>query len=222
MKQREGHHSQPPMDGEPLHPTVLDVGTERIARVYAEALFRAAQQHKQQDEVLAELAAFVQDVLRQDPHFEAFLSSGAIGRHRKSEVIRSVFTNRASELFINALLVLNDHERLDLIRPIMLAYRELLEDRAGRMRVLVRSAAALPDDQLGRLQEELRDTYRKEPVLETEIDPELLGGVVVRIGDWVYDHSVRTELEAIRNQIIARSSHEIQSRRDSFCLANGN
>ena len=56
-----------------------------------------------------------------------------------------------------------------------------------------------------------------EPVLETLEDPELIGGVVLRVGDTVFDGSVARQLEQLREQMIDRSVHEIQSRRDRFC-----
>jgi F-type H+-transporting ATPase subunit delta len=84
------------------------------------------------------------------------------------------------------------------------------------MRVQVQSAVALAQDQQERLRAELQAAFHKEPVLETQVDPNLLGGMVVRVGDWLYDLSVRTQLENIRDQIIARSSHEIQSGRNRF------
>ncbi len=74
----------------------------------------------------------------------------------------------------------------------------------------------LPDDQLERLRNELRGALRREPILETRVDPDLLGGLVVQVGDWVYDSSVRSRVADIRNQLIERSSHEIQSRRNRF------
>src|SRR5262249_15040634 len=154
--------SQPDANGAVKHETVFDVGTQRVARVYAEALLRAAEKHNRASELLQELDSLVREVFSREPQFEAFLSSGAVGRGRKAEAIRSVFENRASELFVNYLLVLNDHERLDLLRPIAAAYRELDDERAGRIRVQVRSAVPLPDDQRERLQRELRDTFHKE------------------------------------------------------------
>jgi F-type H+-transporting ATPase subunit delta len=194
-----------------------------VAKVYAEAILRAAETRNQQDdELLEELESLVKDVLPADPRWEAFLSSGVISRQAKAEAIRSVFSTRASALFVHSLLVLNDHGRLDLLRPIVASYRELHDQRAGRMRVQVRSAVPLPDDQRERLLHQLRETFDKEPLLETEVDEDLLGGMVVQVGDWLYDHSVRTQLETIRDQIIARSSYEIQSGRDRFCSANGN
>jgi F-type H+-transporting ATPase subunit delta len=203
-------------NGEQNSSTTVDVGGQRVAKVYAEALLNAAQKQGRAQETLEELESLIQDIFRTAGQFEAFLASGAIGRNRKAEVLQKAFANRGSEIFVNFLLVLSNHERLDLLRPIARAYKELYDRRAGRMRVEVRSAVPLPEDQRNRLQQELRETFHREPMLESKIDPDLLGGLVVRVGDWLYDASIRTQLETIRNQIIARSSHEIQSGRDRF------
>jgi F-type H+-transporting ATPase subunit delta len=221
MNSWDSHTPASPVNGEPLHPTVLDVGTQRVAQVYAEAILRAAEARGQAEELEEELDCLVKNVFDADPHLEIFLGSGAIGKQRKAEAIRQAFAGRASEVLLHSLLVLNHHERLDLLRPIRAAYRELRDRRAGRMRVLVQSALPLPDDQRNRLLQQLRETFRKEPVLEARVDQDLLGGMVVRVGDWLYDHSVRTQLETIRNQIMARSSYEIQSGRDRFSSRNG-
>lgn len=201
---------------------VADMSAQRIARVYAEALLNAAEKQGQVDNVREELDSLVKDVLSANPSFEVLLSSAAMGRKARAEVLEQVFASRASEIVYNFLQVLNDHERLDLLRAVRHAYRELVDQRAGRVRVQVQTAVALPDDQVSRLHDELRSVFHVEPVLETRVEPALLGGLRVRIGDWQYDASVRTQLEMIRQQIIARSSHEIQSRRDRFCSADGN
>jgi F-type H+-transporting ATPase subunit delta len=201
--------------------TVLDPSARRVARVYSEALFGAAAKQNQVEELLEELDALVGRVFKADPQFEVFLSSSAIDRPTKAAAIRRAFEGRASDLLLNTLLVLNDHERLELLRAIVATYRELRDQQAGRMRVHIRSAVPLPDDQRQRLQQQLRQQFQKEPILDEQVDPELLGGLVVRVGDWLYDGSVRSELVDIRNQIIARSSYEIQSRRDRFSSRNG-
>jgi F-type H+-transporting ATPase subunit delta len=194
-------------DSAAFHETVLDAGSRRVARVYAAALLDAAAKHQQTDAVLDEFASLFDDVFRGDPQFETFLASGAVSRRAKAGVIHNVFDGRASETFRNFLLVLNDHQRLDLLRGIHQAARELNDERAGRIPVLVTSAAPLPDDQRQRLLEQLRARLRKEPVLKVRVDPALLGGIVVRAGDLVYDASVRTRLENIRKQLIERASH---------------
>ena len=78
------------------------------------------------------------------------------------------------------------------------------------------SAVPLDDDVQARIRQEIHDDFNLEPVLILHVDPSLLGGLKVRIGDTVYDSTVRTRLNNLRNQLIERSSHEIQSRRDRF------
>ncbi|MFL5243749.1 MAG: ATP synthase F1 subunit delta [Gemmataceae bacterium] len=202
--------------------SVIDVDTQRVAKLYAEALYGAAEKRDQAREVLDELHSLVSDVFKANPQIENFLTSVIIGRDRKTDLIKDGFANRASETLVNFLFVLNNHERLDLIRPILAAYQELYDQKAGRIHVQVRTAQALPDDQRDSLHRELKQAFQKEPILETKVEPDLLGGLVVQVGDWLYDASVRSSLENLRNQIIERSSHEIQSGRDRFSARNGN
>ena len=70
---------------------------------------------------------------------------------------------------------------------------------------------------IGKLKrQELRTAFGRDPLLETSIDPDLLGGLTVQVGDVLYDASIRTRLEQMRTQLIERSSHAIQSQRDRF------
>ena len=205
----------PPHQAENGQPAA-DAGAQRLARVYAEALWRAAEERGQVDAIDQEFASFVREVLPA-PDLEALLSSHAIGRKKKAEILDRAFAGRTSELFFNFLKVLNEHERLDLLRPVLASFRQLRDEQARRVRVRVRSAVEMQPDQRGRLVQELRETFHVEPVLEEDVDPDLLGGLVVRLGDWVFDASVRKQLDSIRNELMARSSYEIQSRRDQFC-----
>jgi F-type H+-transporting ATPase subunit delta len=204
-------------DNDPTEAAVVaDVGAQRVARVYAEALYDAAVRRNQAQEVLDELESLVRDVFPAVPKLEQFLASGAISRERKAPVIQSALRGQASDTVLKFLLVLNRHERLALLRPILAAYRELHNRRTGRMRVWVRSAVPLADDLAERLRQELRRVYRREPVLETRVEPDLIGGLVVQVGDVVYDGSVHSRLVNLRNQLIERSSYEIQHGRDRF------
>jgi F-type H+-transporting ATPase subunit delta len=206
-------------NGEQQLEHIADVSAQRVARVYAEALLNAAEKRNEVDGTFDELDSLTRDVFRADPLFAEFLASGAVGRDQKQAVLQSVFGRRASELFLNFLLVLNEHERLGLLHAIRAEYQDLRDQRARRLRVQVQSPVPLPEDQRQRLLQELRNTFQLEPILEIALEPDLLGGLVVRVGDWVYDASVRTQLETLRNQIIARSSYEIQSRRNRFSIA---
>ena len=129
---------------------------------------------------------------------------------------------RATPLLVDFLRLLNRKDRLGSLRLIAIAYRSLRDSRANRLRVLVETAAPLTEEQKTVLTETLAETTGKTPVLVVREKPELIGGVVVHIGDRVFDTSVRTKLRTIRNQLLVRGTHEIQSRRDRFRHSGGN
>lgn len=190
------------------HDLLADVDAQRVGRIYAEALLNAAEKNGQGDAVLGELEGLVGEVLA-NPTIEEFLRSGAISRDRKPPVIESAFRGRASDLLVNFLQVLNNQNRLDLLRAILVAYRDLMDQRARRARVHVRTAVPLPDDQKDSLLHLLRDAMQREPVIDTEVDPELLGGLVVQVDDYVFDGSVRSRLTHLQNQLLERGTHAI-------------
>jgi len=199
-----------------IEPVTADVSAQRIARVYAEALYDSAAAKGQAKDLLDELNALITDVFQQNGALESYLTSSAVGRGHKQDAINKTFVGRSSETFANFLLVLNSHDRLDLLRPIQRAYKELFEERTGLILAEVSSAAPLSDQQVERLRSELRESFKKDPILAAKVDPDLIGGLMVKVGDWVYDASVRTQLETLRNQLIESSSHAIQSGRDRF------
>src|SRR5262245_59760558 len=96
-----------------------DVTAQRVARVYAEALFKAADKAGARDEVHEELTALIDNVFNARPELEQFLACGAIGRHEKARVLRDAFEHKTGDVFFNFLMILNEHERLDLLRPIL-------------------------------------------------------------------------------------------------------
>jgi F-type H+-transporting ATPase subunit delta len=188
------------------HATVFDDATRHVARIYAEALLGAADKRQQTQEVLEQLEELVREVLAHDSAFALYLASAVIGREHKREALRRAFEGKVNDVLYHFLLVLNDHDRLDIIREVAVLMRDIYERRAGRMHVEVKSAIALDDEQRERLRRELRDKFHREPILSVRVDPELLGGLVVKVDDWVYDGSVRARLERIRTQLIEKGS----------------
>ena len=118
--------------------------------------------------------------------------------------------------------VVSQHGRLDFLRAIHREVHRLDDEQRGRLRVRATTATPLDPQQKTNLEASLRKMFRGEPVLETIVDPQLIGGLVLRVGDTVYDGSVQRQLEQMREQMINRSVHEIQSRRDSFRHPGGN
>jgi F-type H+-transporting ATPase subunit delta len=189
------------------HATVFDDATRHLARIYAEALLGAADKRQQMQEVLEQLEDLVHNVLARDAAFMHFLASAVISHEHKREVLRRALEGKVNDILFTFLLVLNDHNRLNILREVAVLMRDLYERRAGRMRVEVTAAAPLGDDQQERLRQELRDKFGREPILSVRVDADLLAGLVVRVDDWVYDGSMRARLERIRNQLIEKGSY---------------
>ncbi|MCI0739772.1 MAG: ATP synthase F1 subunit delta [Gemmataceae bacterium] len=205
-----------------LPAVTVDVSARRIARVYAEALLNAAEKQGQAEDVVEELESLVIDLFAAHPQLETLFSSAALGRHARAGALEKAFSGRASDVFFQFLMVLNEHERLELIRAIAVEARELMLQRSGQVRVSVTSAVPLPESIHASLLERIRAAYQLEPLLEARVNPELLGGMKIRIRDLQFDATVSTVLENLNKDLLARSSHEIQSRRDSFSSADGN
>ncbi|MFO0809365.1 MAG: ATP synthase F1 subunit delta [Gemmataceae bacterium] len=198
-------------------PSVFEIDVLQIARVYAQALLRNAQKRDKVDLIQQHFdnlfPAHAQHT--QDPKSLAnLMTSGAIPRHRRTAVIEDAFKGRVDDLFLDFLQVLNQHDRLDIIRPVGAEYRELRDELYNRVRFQVRTVVPLTDAQREEMLKKARERFQTDAVLVEVIDPDLLGGMQVQVGDRLFDLSLRSRLQAIKKQLIERSSHEIQRRRD--------
>ena len=207
-----------PSTGEVLdrHDTVTDTGAQKLGNVYAKAFLAAAEKAGQTDRLVEEFDSLVKDVLDRFPKFETLLTAGRVTSDNRVGILEKVFGGKASPLVLSFLKVLAEHDRLQHLRAIQRSIRELYTAMRNRVRVEINTAAPLPDGLLGRLTNDLRGMLGAEPEVHHSVNPELIGGLVLRVGDTVYDGSVLTQLNRLRDQIIDRSVHEIQSRRDRF------
>jgi F-type H+-transporting ATPase subunit delta len=117
---------------------------------------------------------------------------------------------------VNFLKVVSHHGRLDCLRAIHSQILVLYDKLRNRVPVRLVTAAPVDDATALRIAENLRALVGGEPILERQVDPDLIGGAVLRVGDTVYDASIANELKMVRQQMIDRSAHEIQSRRNRF------
>lgn len=105
----------------------------------------------------------------------------------------------------NFALLLLDRHRIGILPEIAREFRRMVDDKVGRVRAQVVSATPLAPDAELRIQRSLEQTTGKKVLLEKKTDPEILGGVVAQVGDVVYDGSVRTQLELMRERILSQA-----------------
>jgi F-type H+-transporting ATPase subunit delta len=200
----------------------VNVGALQVATIYAKAFLGAAEQAGKTDAAVQEFTALVDSVLDVFPKLEAVLASALVSHDDKAKLIDRVFGSRLSPLVVDFLKVISRHGRLDVIRAIHHQVLELYDELRGRIRVQMSTATTVPDEVSTSLRAALQKLLGGDPSLEPAVDPALIGGIVLRVGDTVYDGSVARQLRQVRQQMINRSVHEIQSRRDRFRHSGGN
>jgi len=199
----------------------VNVGAMRVGSVYAKALLGAAESKGQTDAVLGELQA-VAAAIAAYPKFEDVLSSALVPHEEKVRILERTFASKVSPLVLDFLKVLSHHGRLEITRAVADVFQQLYNELRGRVPVTVLTATPLDAGQAQTLEASLRRILGGEPVMQPDVDPALIGGGVLRVGDTVYDGSVARQLQQVREQMINRSVHEIQSRRDRFRHSGGN
>ena len=198
-----------------------DPSAIQIARVYAGAFLEAAKNTVGAEAGLEEGQSFVDDVLSKNANFEKLLVSPMVNKDDKLKLIDRVVAGRGSDFIANFLRVLARHDRLNLLPGILQAARVQIERQAGRKRVSVRTAKPLSNESRQAIIDRLRTALAIEPILEAETDPSLIGGMVIRVDDTIYDSSLRTRLKQLRVRLRERSLHEIQSGRNRFSHPEG-
>jgi F-type H+-transporting ATPase subunit delta len=196
-----------------------DPSTQAIANVYATSFLNAA--GDQAGDRLEEFTSFVNDVLNANPEFRTILISGVANQDEQVQIIDRVVGPHGSEFFANYLKVLVKHERLGLLPQILEATQLEFEKRNGQQRVQVVSVTPLDDAALGRVREKIASAFSFDPIIENVTDPKLLGGLVIRVNNKVYDGSLRSRLNQLAKRMQQGSLHEIQSGRDRFSHPEG-
>jgi F-type H+-transporting ATPase subunit delta len=193
-----------------------DVEVEKIAEVYAEAYLNAIEtQRESLDDAVNEFASLI-DVLKTQPKFVAFLSSAMVPTDEKIALLAKALAETATPIFWNFLKVVAKRNRLDILTSIFVQAKKLLDKRHKRIPVIITTATAIDSQLLSSLSEKLYGIIGGEPMIQCVVDPETLGGMVVRVGDTIYDASIQTRLKNVRQQMVERSVHEIQRQRDRF------
>ena len=186
-----------------------------IAGVYARALLEMADKAGATDSVLQELNGLV-TLANRDPAFEQFLESTIIDDDQRRASLEKMFRGRLSDLLLDTLGVLNRNGRLMLLEEIARQYVLALEKQRNEVEITVTTAAPLDKGSRRSLIEALRRHTGSEPVLTERVDEDLLGGMIVRVGDEKIDFSLATKLRGLREALLARASHEIHGGRDFF------
>ena len=172
------------------------------AVAYARSILDLANEKGQAAEFGQELAA-IGELLRQNPTFAEFLADPGVGATERTAALDKLFRGRASPLVMNLMGVLNTRGRLNLLGAVTDAYADLLDEQLGNVEVDVTVAQKLDPSQLEEVRQRVSQALGRNAVVHQYVDEDIIGGLVLRVEDRLIDASVRYQLEAMRERMLA-------------------
>lgn len=174
---------------------------ETVARSYAETLFELARKSDAL-EAYGRAIDVVARLLDENPRFRLFLETPRIGADEKKAAVREAFADHVPRHVLNFILVAIDKRRQRLLREIAREYRLLLDQHMGREHVDVTVARPVDEATADLIGERLSRVLGKQAIPRIVVKPEIIGGVLVRTGDRIFDGSVRRQLDDMRRRLL--------------------
>ena len=172
---------------------------EEIAEVYARSLFEVAKEHDALDEIHEELGQFA-DVLAENRQLQVFFFSPYFSSEEKKDNVPKVIEG-GNEYFVRFLQVLAEKHRLPVLFRIRRAFDEMWAKEQHLLEVSVTSAVELDEETVRGIGKKIEEQTGQRVELSSTVDPELIGGIVIRVGNKVLDASVRNRLERLRRSV---------------------
>jgi ATP synthase F1 delta subunit len=172
---------------------------EEIAQVYARSLFEAAKDQDKLDEIREQLGTFA-DAVAESHDLQVFLFSPYLSTEEKKQGLRRAIEG-ADEAFLNFLDLMVENHRMPVIFRVRREFDELWEEENQLLPVQVTSAVPLDDAIVQEIGSTIGEQTGKQVELSSHVDPDILGGIVVRVGNSILDASIRNRLEQLRKQV---------------------
>ncbi|HUA11150.1 MAG TPA: ATP synthase F1 subunit delta [Solirubrobacteraceae bacterium] len=177
---------------------------EELARVYARSLFEAGRDKGRLDVLREQLAQFA-DALEQSRELAVFFFSPYFSSVEKTSALGGLLDG-ADELFLNFLGLLIENHRMPVIFRIRHEFDRLWDEENRTLPVQITSAIALDDSTTATLGRTIGERAQRNVTLSVRVDPEILGGVIIRVGNSILDASIRNRLERLRTQVAQGAS----------------
>ncbi|MGA7703708.1 MAG: ATP synthase F1 subunit delta [Solirubrobacteraceae bacterium] len=172
---------------------------EELAQVYARSLFEVAREQDKLDELREQLGQFA-DAMKQNRELELFFFSPYFSTNEKQEGLEKLLDG-ADGQFMNFLKLLIENHRMPVIYRLRREYDRLWERENRLLPVVLTSAVELDEQTVKDLGERIGQRTGNTVALTTEVEPDIIGGIVVRVGNSILDASIRNRLEQLRTQV---------------------
>jgi F-type H+-transporting ATPase subunit delta len=172
---------------------------EEIAEVYARALFDVALDRDILDKIHEQLGQFA-DAINENADLRRFFFSPYFSTEEKKQALKQAVTG-AEEPFMNFLEALLERHRMPVIFRIRARFDRLWEEEHKLLPVHVTSALELDENTVKEIGESIGEQVGREVELSSTVDPDIIGGLVLRVGNFILDASIRNRLEQLRKQV---------------------
>ena len=176
-------------------------GTGTIARVYAGALLELAKEGNAAEERYAEVRA-LRRALDEEPRLTALLDSPRVKQGRKREIVEEVLGDDVSPDLRKLVLLMIEKNRQMFLGRVLAAFGEMWDEEHGRIRGTLTTARPVEDEAVSRIAAGFSERIGRELVLERRVDPEILGGAVLRYGEYRVDGSLRRRIRRLRGELL--------------------
>tara|TARA_B100000809_G_scaffold261858_1_gene311589 strand:- start:411 stop:1040 length:630 start_codon:yes stop_codon:yes gene_type:complete len=194
----------------------FDIDRQQVGKVYARALLGATAKLDSTGAVLDEFQSLIRDVLDQMPGFDAVLASPRVTSDQKLAILDKAFAGRMREELLVFLKVVAGKGRLDCLRAMLRESLRLDNEVRGVVEVRVSTAHAVTRDVQDSVSAALSSALSSEVEMQYNVLPGLIGGMVVRVGDRVFDGSVVNRLEQLRGHALQGTFQEMIGTLDRF------
>jgi F-type H+-transporting ATPase subunit delta len=188
-----------------------DFQVEAIGEIYAQALVNEAQKQNALEQITTDVRG-IGELLKTNQAFAAFAQALTIGEDERIAALRKIFEGRIHNLTLNVLISLARRDRFMFLNGLVEGFEQILRKMSGHVDVELISSSELKPEVVERVKQALAKNLGRTPDVKITVDPKLIGGVTLRIGDTLIDGSVATQLEKIREQLKSRGVSSLQGK----------
>ena len=196
-------------------PDLFTTEQQQLGSVYAKALLGVGEKSGNTQQLLEELSAVAEAVSNQ-PGLNSTLQSPQVGSEEKLKLVGKIFEKKVSAPMMNFLKVLVGKDRFDCVAAISAAAKKLNDEKSGEVQATVTTAEEISASAKDEIAKQLSKKLGKKVKLDSVVDASVVGGVVVRVGDTVYDNSVVGQLQQVRQRAMEKAAEAIREKLDRF------
>jgi F-type H+-transporting ATPase subunit delta len=175
---------------------------------YAKALMELAEEHHTDPAALGQELKDLRKIVDDNEAFRLYLGDPAIGVFERAAALQRIFQGKVMPLVSDLMRLLNERGRLRLLVDIAGAFDVLLEEKLGKVEVDVTVAKPLDDAQMQKVRKSVSAALRRDAVTHQFVDESIIGGLLIRVEDRLIDASVRHQLWAMKEKLLASQPHQ--------------